>query len=348
MLTFVSLFAGIGGFDLGFEMAGMQCTYQVEINEHCRTVLSHHWPDVTRSIANVKHFGKSTYREPVDLICGGFPCQDVSVAGRRKGLDGEQSKLWFEFIRIVEELKPKWVVVENVPGLLSSNGGRDFAIILSGLGQCGYWWAYRILDAQYYGVPQRRRRVFIVGSLGNGCAPEILFEREGGPWDTPPGREARAEIADTITASFARHHGYSAGKDSYPRNVVYQCHGGNVGPMGTLRRGDGSVQSDVPFIAKTLGSHQGRYDLDSIGAYIPIAFAWQQGVSPNAVFNHQVRVRRLTPLECERLQGFPNDWTAVNGMKDSARYRMLGNAVCVPVAEWLGRRIMMQDTRNMP
>lgn len=193
--------------------------------------------------------------------------------------------------------------------------------------------------------------------------------------------------------------------------IPFQCHGGDVGPMGVLRRGNGSVQGGVPFIAKTLGSHQGRYDLDSMGAYIPIiakplahgrasdhydesqqtyvAFDTTQITSPLNRSNPQtgdpchplaakghapsiawhenkqgeltpsniaralragashsyqgIGVRRLTPTECERLQGFPDNWTVVNGMKDSTRYRMLGNAVCVPVAEWLGRRIVMQD-----
>jgi len=282
-LTFLSLFAGIGGFELGFERAGMACEQQVEIDDNCNVVLAYHWPDVQR-LEDVRDVGRCNLKS-VDLVCGGFPCQDVSVAGRREGLDGERSGLWFEFIRVVEELEPKWVVVENVTGLLSSNDKRDFATVLSGLGQRGYWWAYRVLNAEYWRVPHRRRRVFVVGCLARGRAQEVLFERESSPWDTPPGRKERAQVAIPLT------------------QVAFDRYNGTV--------------SDV---CPTLPS------------------SYEGG------FNHvMVGIRRLTPLECERLQGFPDGWTAVNGMSDSPRYRMLGNAVCVPVAEWLGRRIVMVE-----
>lgn len=299
--TFGSLFTGIGGFDLGFERAGMCCVWQAEIDDRCNEVLAYHWPRVDR-LKDVKDVGRHNLKT-VDLICGGFPCQDVSVAGRREGLDGERSGLWFEFIRIVEELKPKWVIVENVPGLLSSNERRDFAVILSGLGQRGYWWAYRILDAQYYGVPQRRRRVFVVGCLTRGCAQEVLFERESSPWDTPPGREARESVAASLTKRF----------------------GGCSNQWPPINEADNLI------VQHALSAHNQRNDPDG-----------EHFVVCNALDGHS-GVRRLTPTECERLQGFPNGWTAVNGMSDSARYRMLGNAVCVLVAEWIGRRIMVME-----
>jgi DNA (cytosine-5)-methyltransferase 1 len=199
ILTFGSLFAGIGGFDLGLERAGLVCRWQVEIDERCRQVLARHWPDVPR-YGDVKHVGREQL-EPVDVICGGFPCQDVSVAGRREGLAGERSGLWFEFLRVITELEPEWVVIENVAGLLSSNGGRDMATIVGGLAELRYWWAYRVLDLQYWGVPQRRRRVFIVGCLTRGRPQEVLFERESSPWDTAPGREAGQELARDVAAS---------------------------------------------------------------------------------------------------------------------------------------------------
>lgn len=413
--TFGSLFAGIGGFDLGLERMGMSPLWQVEIDDFCTEVLERHWPNV-KKCRDIRDCGTHNL-QAVDLICGGFPCQDISIAGRREGLDGKRSGLWFEFIRIIEELRPKWVVIENVPGLLSSNEKRDFAAVLSGLGQCGYWWAYRVLDAQFYGIPQRRRRVFIVGCLAKECAQEILFERESSPWDSPPGREAREKPAYALAASvrgtgdehrqgwnsnymIAKSLNAHAGRGQEDNETfVYQCHGGNVGPMGTLRKGDGSVQSGVPFIAATLnsggnsggfrtepGEHLIPFDITQITsganrsnpqpgdpchplaakAYPPtIAIAWQQGVSPDDR-SYPVRagdyagslsstrhdavagrfgVRRLTPTECERLQGFPDGWTAINGMKDSARYRMLGNAVCVPVIEWIGRRILETETK---
>ena len=128
---FGSLFSGIGGFDLGFERAGMECAWQVETDIRARGVLARHWPEVER-YEDVRNVGRNDLRA-VDVVCGGFPCQDVSIAGRRAGLAGERSGLWFEFHRVLDELRPRWCIIENVPGLLSSNAGRDFATILSGL-----------------------------------------------------------------------------------------------------------------------------------------------------------------------------------------------------------------------
>ena len=175
-----SLFTGIGGFDLAFERAGFELAWQVEIDEHCRRVLERHWPEVRRH-RDVRHVhDERAARCPgclsaVDVLAGGFPCQDVSVAGRRAGLAGERSGLWFEFHRLAAHLRPRWVVIENVPGLLSSNGGRDFGVIVRGLVELGYGVAWRVLDAQYFGVAQQRRRVFVVGCLGDRPVPPRYF-----------------------------------------------------------------------------------------------------------------------------------------------------------------------------
>ena len=159
-MTFGSLFAGVGGFDLGLERAGMVCKWQVEIDGFCQKVLAKHWPDVPRFV-DVRDCGMHNL-EPVNLIAGGFPCQDVSIAGKRKGLQGEQSGLWAEFARIVCEVKPRWVLVENVPGLLSSNAGRDFGTILRDLAACGYDAEWDCIPAAAFGAPHLRYRVFIV------------------------------------------------------------------------------------------------------------------------------------------------------------------------------------------
>src|SRR3990167_3158207 len=185
-MKYASVFSGIGGFDLAADRAGMQCELQVEKDSHCRGVLAYRWPEVERK-SDVKEVKALP---AVGLVCGGFPCQDLSMAGRRAGLAGERRGLWSEVHRLIASALPRWVVIENVPGLLSSQEGRDFAVILRGLVECGYGVAWRILDAQYFGVAQRRRRVFIVGSLGDGRATQVLFEREGGAWDSPPRREA--------------------------------------------------------------------------------------------------------------------------------------------------------------
>ena len=220
-MRFVSLFAGIGGFDLAFKEAGMECVAQVEIDERCNQVLTYHFPTADRRIKDVKEFTRDNFRGAVDLICGGFPCQDLSVAGQRAGLAGERSGLWFEFRRILEEFRPGWVVVENVPGLLSSFSGphppsdlaegeeweateeSDFGIVLRGLAELGYGVTWRVLDAQFFGVPQRRRRVFVVGSLGNGRSAQVLFEREGSAWDPPPSRKAGKGVAPALVKGAA-------------------------------------------------------------------------------------------------------------------------------------------------
>lgn len=155
-MTFGSLFAGIGGIDLGFERAGMQCKWQVEIDEYCRRVLAKHWPDVERFV-DVRDCGKHNLVS-VDVICGGFPCQDVSLAGKGAGINGERSGLWSEFARIIRELRPRIVVVENVPGLL----GRGMGRVLGDLAESGYDAEWQSLPAAAFGAPHIRDRVFIV------------------------------------------------------------------------------------------------------------------------------------------------------------------------------------------
>jgi DNA-cytosine methyltransferase len=233
-LTYGSLFTGIAGFDKGFEAAGMQCLWQVEIDDTCNRVLRRKYPDVERH-RDVARCGRHNLR-PVDVICGGFPCQDVSLAGLRAGLAGARSGLWREFLRILGELRPRLCVIENVPGLLSSwtpvesppgdlqagdewetEESSDFETILLDLCELDYCLATGVLDSQYFRVPQRRDRVFIVGSLGDGsrlagAAPgngggllglsaQILFESESVRGDSPPSCGAGSRVAGTVTPS---------------------------------------------------------------------------------------------------------------------------------------------------
>ena len=186
MLTAVSLFAGVGGFDLALERNGVKVVASCEIDKKASEVLAKHFP-------NSKLFGdvqQLTGKDLTDagftpnrgIIVGGFPCQDLSVAGKRAGLAGSRSGLFWEICRLLDETKAQYFILENVPGLLSSNNGRDMGTVIGALVERGYRIAWRVLDAQHFGVPQRRRRVFIVGSLGNrGAAPEeILAIAEGG------------------------------------------------------------------------------------------------------------------------------------------------------------------------
>ena len=200
----VSLFAGVGGFDLALTSNGAEVVASVEIDKHARKVLQKQFPNTTH-LEDVKNV---TGQQLFDLgfnadgiIVGGFPCQDLSVAGKRRGLAGERSGLFFEVVRLLDETKAKWFILENVPGLLSSNGGRDLGIVIGALAELGYGVAYRILDAQYFGVPQRRRRIFIVGCLGDdGRTPaQILAISEGRSGHLAKVEQGKRSTADFVT-----------------------------------------------------------------------------------------------------------------------------------------------------
>ena len=183
-LTGVSLFAGVGGFDLAMERQGVKVVAAVEIDKKCQDLLARQFPN-TKLFDDVTQVKGSDligagFNPSAGIITGGFPCQDVSVAGKRAGLAGSRSGLFWEVARIVEETQTEYFVLENVPGLLSSNNGKDFGVVLGTLADLGYSVAWRLLDAQYFGVPQRRKRIFIAGRRAiNGSASEILFKSEG-------------------------------------------------------------------------------------------------------------------------------------------------------------------------
>jgi DNA (cytosine-5)-methyltransferase 1 len=182
-----SFFSGIGGFDLGLERAGMEVVFQCEINSFRKKVLKKHWPDIPL-FSDINLIEPSEIPDS-ELWCGGFPCQDLSLAnqGKRKGLKGERSGLFFKFSELIQTKKPKWLIIENVPGLLNSNSGQDFKVLIRTLDELGYCLAWRIFDAKYFGTPQRRRRVFIVGSYGNRSSSEVLFKYCGVEFATRAG-----------------------------------------------------------------------------------------------------------------------------------------------------------------
>jgi DNA (cytosine-5)-methyltransferase 1 len=201
-MKFVSLFAGVGGFDLGLERSGHTCVGQVEIDKHARSVLELQFPnvpkhdDVTTAIDWADQIGLTGN---IDLVCGGFPCQDLSVAGKRAGLAGARSGLFYDALRFATHTKAETILLENVPGLLSSNQGRDFGAVLTALADSGYsnieW---RLLDSQFFGVPQRRRRIFIVASVGTKPFREILSKCEG---STGNSQASKQEGQDTSSTS---------------------------------------------------------------------------------------------------------------------------------------------------
>ena len=241
MITGVSLFAGVGGFDLAMERNGVNVVANVEIDKHCQALLERKFP-------NAKQFNDVTTLKGKDLIdvgfnpsrgiiTGGFPCQDLSVAGKRAGLAGERSGLFWEIARVVEETQTEWFILENVPGLLSSNEGKDFGVVLGTMADLGYSVAWRTLDAQHFGVPQRRRRVFIVGRRSTGARgpDEVLFKPQSlrrNPTQSNQTRQGSAtgfeegftlgsgkDIANTIPAELY-HHGTVINQDANNGHVV--------------------------------------------------------------------------------------------------------------------------------
>jgi DNA (cytosine-5)-methyltransferase 1 len=353
MMQVDTFFSGIGGFDLGFERAGFTINSVCEIDKPAQGILARHFPNV-KIYDDIRKVGFETHGKTSGIVCGGFPCQDLSIAGKRAGLAGERSGLWYEFARVIDELEPRWVIIENVPGLLSSNKGMDFTVIIQWLVKRGYGVSWRVLDAQYFGVAQRRRRVFIVASFGNGRCAEVLFEREGVSRDTKTRGETREGTAGTFTIRSGKDGGGKGylgaedkamtlgGQEQYlelfdrQRSDEY----GESDTVSTISRRDYKSASDLIAynIQHNDGGEHKRKDRPNGGLYVnETKTALTVGTTDLTAITHNVGVRRLTPTECERLQGFPDGWT--DGQSDTQRYKQLGNAVAVPVIEWLANRI---------
>jgi DNA (cytosine-5)-methyltransferase 1 len=452
MLTLGSLFAGVGGFDLGFEAAGYRTQWQVEIDPWCQKVLARHWPEATQhgDVCSVS----GTMLAPVAVVTFGSPCQDMSVAGARAGLIGARSGLFHQAVRIIDEMRkatdgrlPAWAVWENVPGALSSDDGNDFAAVLDELARIGaVEIEWRVLDARYFGVPQRRRRIFLLAGFhprGDSAAP-ILLEPESSQRRAPTSGTPGEDLAGSLGASTARSSSPGGGglrndldsmtfiplaarcdtargerldgetdtllpvsfawqaggkndaSGAYEVNqtptlpcsqtlaIAYQCHGSNVVPMGVLRAGNGNEGGGVPFIPVAVSENQraecllteyahdlttgggkpgqgypavlteaypltmrGRHgepvlEMGEPGVYAALRAGDGEG-RQNKVLTPDLAVRRLTPRECERLMGWPDDHTRYTAdgkeISDSHRYRMCGNGVVAPVAEWIARRL---------
>ena len=371
--------------DLGWKPAGFS-----EIEPFPSAVLAHHYPDVT-------NFGDMTkYKEwnldgTIDLLVGGTPCQSFSVAGLRKGMDDPRGNLALVYCGMLDHFRPNWFVWENVPGVLSSSGGRDFGSFLGAVAQLGYGFSYRVLDAQYCGVAQRRRRVFVVGHLGDWRpAAAVLFERHSLRRDlapsAPQGKEPSAyfesslaqykqgDIGGTLKASGGV---LGGGSETFLVQKVYETHpadsrvkemgetcqtvtsrwgtgGGNVPLVQTVGFTQCDAARDVGIeVSPTLRSggnggypnHAVAYSIrEDAGANTfsatPLAVTPAlQALRPSVQSHHAqtfiadlARVRRLTPTECERLQGFPDGFTNIPWRKkdtspEGLRYKALGNAM---------------------
>ena len=379
-MRYLSVCSGIEAASVAWHPLGWKPFAFSEIEKFPSAVLKHHYPDVP-NFGDMTKFKDWPHAE-IDLLVGGTPCQSFSVAGLRQGLADPRGNLCLTFLAIIDKYRPEWVVWENVPGVLSSNGGRDFGAFLGGLGQLGYGWSYRVLDAQYVrvdgykrAVPQRRRRVFVVGNLGDWRrAAAVLFERESLQGNTAPCRETRKGIAPRagISAAISSGNGWwdesdvgatIRAQDSVTKADTLVAFGGN--------NTSGSI--DVATACQANGSPHGRLDFGSetfvthanAGGQLAVAFDSKDltlgcdgatsTLTTNGENNHaggrlavatNWAVRRLIPVECERLQGFPDGYTNVPwrgkpNSPDGPRYKALGNSMACNVMRWIGRRIQM-------
>ena len=301
-MRYISLFSGIEAATVAAEGFGWEPVCFAEIDHFPSAVLAYHYPDVP-NLGDITKVDWRPYRGKCDLIVGGSPCQSFSIAGKREGLNGASGLMW-EYVRAIREVCPQWIVWENVPGALSSSGGDDFRCLLSALDELGYGLAWRILDAQFFGVPQRRRRVFLVGHFGAKPPTEVLFECESLRGDFETSRKKR----EALTARAGRH------SKSCTMVVRCGCEGG----------GKGALISDELSLTLSTSNMQTLFD-DTGGDMV---------------------VRKLTPIECERLQGFPDDYTKVpykgkqaEDCPDTPRYKALGNSMAVPVMRWIFERL---------
>lgn len=345
-----SLFTGIGGFDLGFEKAGFESIWQVEKEPFCIAVLKTQFPNAERyyDVCKCGHDRIHKLRA-VDVVTAGFPCQDLSVAGKRAGLEGSRSGLFWEVVRILGELRSPWFVLENVPGLFSSGEGRDFAIVLNALDELGYGLAWRVLNSQFFRVAQRRRRVFVVGRFGKPCPPEVLFESEGGEGNSTEGREKGQDIAVPLTSGIGAS-GRPAGRrleDDF--NLAYCLQAisskwakGSSDPAGDEHHNLIAIQD----VRGHRDKRQNGIGIDDSGG----AMYTLDGTSQHAVastLNSGGNDGGFRTEPGEHLVSASSDSNGVRdfaslpeGM-DSARYRALGNAVTTSVAEWIARRILL-------
>jgi len=403
-LAYVSICSGIEAATAAWHSLGWNPLAFAEIEPFPSAVLKHHHPTVP-NLGDMTRFHEWPELTP-DVLVGGTPCQAFSVAGLRKGLADPRGNLTLVFLGLVARMRPRWVVWENVPGVLSDQTGA-FGALLGGLGELGYGFAYRVLDAQYvrvdshpWAVPQRRRRVFVVGHLGDWRrAAAVLFERESLSGNPPPRREAGQRIA----------RGFECGPQG--------CRFTSLAPTMDARAKDGPIRNQLgvgvceinesaatgqlvpshdPACTLTARERKGplpEADLSTVIAHslradgfdasedgtgrgtplVPVAFAQntrdevriiggdvagalpaQPGMKQQTYLHIPASaVRRLTPRECERLQGFPDDYTAIPWRgkpacecPDGPRYKALGNSMAVNVMRWIGQRIELVESHS--
>lgn len=364
ILTHASFFSGAGGMDIGLERAGWQTVSFSEIEPYACAILAERWPD----IPNLGDIAAVDDVPPARLWTGGFPCQDLSVAGKRGGIDASRSGLAWAFLDLVERHRPEAFILENVPGLLSSNAGRDFGRLLREVGDLGYGWAYRLLDAQFFGVPQRRRRVFVLAldldrhpdpdsaaavlAVGTRCGRDHPAERTS--WAQAAGRVGRgAEIArQAISSKWSKQASGPAGDEHH--HLVY----GPSSDAGRMRAADGmagrmDARARVAYVKGKRAQTEQDDETWRSDDVTPTLNGFDVGDTRATTIVADSGI--VTSLSSSFGDGGPDAAHAQAGWliagrigdedellpvgHDSNRYRAIGNGVAAPVAEWIGRRL---------
>ncbi len=412
-MKYGSVCSGIEAATHAWHPLGWEASFFSEIEKFPRQVLAHHYPN-TPLHGDFTTIQKGDY-DPIELLVGGTPCQSFSVARLRAGLNDPRGNLMLEFGALAKRLQPKWLVWENVPGVLSSNGGRDFGSFLAMLGELGYGFAYRVLDAQHFGVPQRRRRVFVIGCLGDfGSAAAVLFEQHSLQGHTAESKGKGKEVAGTLTRGFGDRGldldqiaggayeirevaGTITTRTGISRNNHEECvavdtTASGKKTFGTLMAncatkqwlgnqealsGDYHILQPIALAGNTIGrqplngGNGNGYDESGVSYTLTktdvhaVAHAFKVrggcegggkgylgqdeqaftlSTGADQQLFHKMQVRRLMPIECERLQGFRDDFTNIPGASDSTRYKALGNSMAVPVMKWIGERINLVES----
>lgn len=354
--TFFDLFSGIGGFRLAMEREGFKCVGSCEIDRYARQVYRAHWEEP--EFGDIRKVDARDIPSH-DILCAGFPCQAFSLAGKRLGFEDTRGTLFFEIARIAREKRPRLLLLENVKGLLYHDLGRTFAVILAALDELRYDAEWQSFNSKYF-VPQNRERVFIIGHSRDQPRSQTFPIRDSdqvndSTLQTPQGegRRVRSTYTRTIDAHFAKGGGsrtmirVNEGSEHQSTDLfspdgvapaLTTPSGGRHIPMimigdtkATRKQGlvlfsdadgDSNRIYEVGGIARTLRSNSGGY-----------------GSKTGAYRIKDMQIRKLTPLECERLQGFPDGFTDV-GISDTQRYKCLGNAVTVPVVQFIARHLI--------
>ena len=391
-MRYLSVCSGMEAASVAWHPLGWTPVGLSEIEPFPCAILKHRFP-------NVPNYGSLTEYQSwpisigdVDLLCGGTPCQSYSVAGKRAGLNDPRGQLMLSFLGLADKLKPKWILWENVPGVLSSGQpkGSDFGCFLQGLVELGYGFAYRVLDAQHFGVPQRRRRVFVVACLGDWrAAAEVLSLAEGLRGYLETGNKKRKGPAADAGASVAASILWNGSDQANAERVIDKAgtlncdkgqRGGFICPIGEqpytassfgqYAPGVGTVRAsggDLGGGSETLltqpqpfrKSKRACSTTDNETLVLADSsntlnnFDLGDTRTTHAVVEKPMAVRRLTPVECERLQGFPDNWSRISWRgkpedqcPDGPRYKACGNSMAVPVMNWIGNRIAEVEAKG--